>query len=109
MTGNEGQWEDNGLYVRALVLESGSTRVCMVSTDSVGAEGLMNRLAYGYAAEMGFTVPFNNTQYQASHSHSGPGAIGSDFLWSRRKRTWPVRRLTSASPTCTTSRTTAVP
>jgi len=30
---------------------------------------------------MGFTVPFSNCLFSASHSHSGPGAISPSFLW----------------------------
>lgn len=38
------------------------------------------RVAIAY--EMGFTIPMSNVVFSGSHSHSGPGAISTDFLWS---------------------------
>jgi hypothetical protein len=30
---------------------------------------------------MGFPIPIDNVIFSGSHTHSGPGAISSDFLW----------------------------
>uniref|UniRef100_A0A6B2L787 Neutral ceramidase n=1 Tax=Arcella intermedia TaxID=1963864 RepID=A0A6B2L787_9EUKA len=53
-----------------------------MTLDGIGSDGELNQMAYDIAADQGFTVPFENCLFSSSHSHSGPGAVSSDFLWS---------------------------
>jgi len=79
MTGNVGNLEPT--WVKALVLDDGETQVCFVTIDGIGSDAGLNLKAYAFAYEMGFTIPMSNVIFSGSHSHSGPGAISTDFLW----------------------------
>lgn len=68
-------------WIKALVIEAGSERVCFVTIDGIGADGTLSQLAYEIAADSGFSVPFSNIVFSASHTHSGPGAISPEILW----------------------------
>eukprot|EP01116_Phalansterium_solitarium_P025407 TRINITY_DN9709_c1_g2_i1.p1 TRINITY_DN9709_c1_g2~~TRINITY_DN9709_c1_g2_i1.p1 ORF type:complete len:500 (-),score=133.82 TRINITY_DN9709_c1_g2_i1:217-1716(-) len=73
-------------YVRALVMTASngvvSTGVALLTMDVIGADSSIADLAYAYAVTQGFSIPFANCIFSASHSHSGPGAISPEWLWS---------------------------
>jgi hypothetical protein len=69
-------------WVKALVIDDGEgAQICFVTIDGIGSDDHLNFLAYGIAYQQGFTIPYSNVIFSGSHSHSGPGAISSDFLW----------------------------
>eukprot|EP01112_Ceratiomyxa_fruticulosa_P020747 TRINITY_DN7153_c0_g1_i1.p1 TRINITY_DN7153_c0_g1~~TRINITY_DN7153_c0_g1_i1.p1 ORF type:complete len:465 (-),score=91.10 TRINITY_DN7153_c0_g1_i1:73-1467(-) len=69
-------------WVKALVIDDGEgTQMCIVTVDAIGSDENLVNVTYNYAKEMGFPVPLNNCIFSMSHSHSGPGAVSSDFLW----------------------------
>ncbi len=81
MTPSTGLMED-GIWCRALTIQSDGQLVSFVTIDAIGADGTMRRNAVKFAQGLGFTVPIENVILSGSHSHSGPGAISSEFLWS---------------------------
>jgi hypothetical protein len=72
-----------GMWCRALTLKhvESNTSVSFITLDAVGADGTIRHNAIQYALAQGFSVPESNVILSASHSHSGPGAITSEFLW----------------------------
>jgi len=79
MNGNVGHLDPN--WAKAAVIDNGLERFAFVTMDAVGADGIIGDLSYLMAVEMGFTVKRENVIFSASHTHSGPGAISSEFLW----------------------------
>lgn len=73
-----------GMWCRALTLRETVTNVSVTfaTIDAIGADGTMRRNAVKFARGQGYTVPVENVVLSASHSHSGPGALSSEFLWS---------------------------
>jgi neutral ceramidase len=70
-------------YAKCLVLKSSNAiPLALVSLDAVGSDGTLLSLAYQKAKEMGFNIPLDNVILSASHTHSGPGAITPEWLWS---------------------------
>jgi len=69
-------------WAKALFLDDGSTQICFVTLDGIGSDAGLNLMAYQFAYELGFPLSMDNVVFSGSHSHSGPGAISSDFLWS---------------------------
>eukprot|EP00211_Chloroparvula_japonica_P002877 CAMPEP_0119124318 /NCGR_PEP_ID=MMETSP1310-20130426/3980_1 /TAXON_ID=464262 /ORGANISM="Genus nov. species nov., Strain RCC2339" /LENGTH=456 /DNA_ID=CAMNT_0007114257 /DNA_START=195 /DNA_END=1565 /DNA_ORIENTATION=+ len=69
----------NPTWVKALVVDDGINRICFVSLDLMSADGSLAFLAHTMARADGFTVPFENTIFSASHTHSGPGAFTPEF------------------------------
>jgi hypothetical protein len=69
------------LYARSLVLDDGSERVCIVTIDACGSDGELVELAHRKAAARGFSIPKEKVLFCASHTHSGPGAMGNKRLW----------------------------
>jgi neutral ceramidase len=69
-------------FVKALVIEVGSTSFCFITMDGIGSEYTLLRQGYEIAAAQGFPLPFENLLMSGSHSHSGPGAIAPRMLWS---------------------------
>jgi len=80
MTGALGHLDPT--WVKVLVLDNSKVQVCIVTLDGIGSDANINQMAWYIAAASGFTVPFENCVFSSSHSHSGPGAVSSDFLWS---------------------------
>lgn len=77
-----GTWDPN--YAKALVIDqdgSGRERFAFITLDAVGFPGTLASLAWEYAKGMGFSVPMERCLFSASHSHSGPGGIAGDFLF----------------------------
>jgi hypothetical protein len=69
-------------FARALYINDGRGHaVTLVSIDAIGSNGQLMDMAYDRAVEMGFTLERDAVTLHASHTHSGPGAIASDFLW----------------------------
>jgi hypothetical protein len=58
-------------YAKALVLDDGTTKICIVTLDGIGSDGTLNELAYDLAVDQGFSVPFDHVMFSSSHSHSG--------------------------------------
>eukprot|EP00698_Gefionella_okellyi_P020707 TRINITY_DN6544_c0_g1_i1.p1 TRINITY_DN6544_c0_g1~~TRINITY_DN6544_c0_g1_i1.p1 ORF type:complete len:478 (+),score=110.22 TRINITY_DN6544_c0_g1_i1:248-1681(+) len=73
---------DTPTWVKALVIDTGSTQVAFATMDAIGADGNVCKLAYELAVEGGFTISFDNFVCSGSHTHSGPGAVSSCLLWS---------------------------
>lgn len=69
-------------WTKALVLDNGETQIAFMTLDGIGSDQNLNRMAWEIATMNGFKVPFENCLFSSSHSHSGPGAVSSDFLWS---------------------------
>ena len=44
--------------------------------------GSLRRLAHDKALKLGFSIPLDKVVLSGSHTHSGPGAISPEFLWS---------------------------
>jgi len=80
MEPNIGSWDPT--WVKALVIDDGNERFSFVTIDVIGADGFINRKAWEIAADKGFTIPWEKCTFSGSHTHSGPGAISSSFLWS---------------------------
>lgn len=80
MIGNKGAL--NPTWVKALALDDGTNQFVFVTLDGIGSAGDLNRLAHDIAGGMGFKLPYENVLFSSSHTHSGPGAVSSDFLWS---------------------------
>eukprot|EP01119_Soliformovum_irregulare_P005626 TRINITY_DN17381_c0_g1_i1.p1 TRINITY_DN17381_c0_g1~~TRINITY_DN17381_c0_g1_i1.p1 ORF type:complete len:487 (+),score=136.37 TRINITY_DN17381_c0_g1_i1:22-1461(+) len=80
MTGNEGAW--NPTWCKALVIDNGAEQIAFATLDGIGSDENLNYEAYGIASTMGFNIPITNIIFSASHSHSGPGAVSADSLWS---------------------------
>eukprot|EP01116_Phalansterium_solitarium_P024187 TRINITY_DN8784_c0_g1_i1.p1 TRINITY_DN8784_c0_g1~~TRINITY_DN8784_c0_g1_i1.p1 ORF type:complete len:487 (+),score=212.95 TRINITY_DN8784_c0_g1_i1:50-1462(+) len=80
MTGNKGAL--NPTWVKGLAIDDGTTQFVFVTIDGIGSAGDLNFMAWSIAGTMGLTLPYENILFSASHSHSGPGAVSSDFLWS---------------------------
>jgi neutral ceramidase len=83
MTPSQGRMPNDGIFCRALTIRDTDTQatVTFVTIDAIGALGHLKRNAVRFAAGLNFTVDMNNVILSGSHSHSGPGAIASDFLW----------------------------
>jgi len=63
-------------WAKTLVLvDPEGVSVALVAIDAIGADGELMRLAYTYAANMGFTIPEANVIFGVSHTHSGPGGM----------------------------------
>ncbi len=67
--------------MKALILDNGEEQFVFCTTDGIGSDENVNLLAYDIAAAMGFPIPLDNIIFSSSHTHSGPGALSSDFLW----------------------------
>lgn len=77
------------LFARALVMVNDTTKVGIVTVDSVGIlSDLVDRI-HARAVTLGATIPRENLLVSASHTHSGPGTqtklkfwelVGTDFL-----------------------------
>lgn len=70
------------IWTKALVLDNGQVQVAFVTMDGIGSDGQINLKAWQIATDQGFGVPFENCIFSSSHSHSGPGAVSAEFLWS---------------------------
>ena len=78
------------LFAKALVLVNDTTKVGIVTVDSVGIlSDLVDRI-HARAVTLGATIPRENLLVSASHTHSGPGTqtklrfwemVGTDFLY----------------------------
>eukprot|EP01102_Stenamoeba_stenopodia_P015167 TRINITY_DN5144_c0_g1_i1.p1 TRINITY_DN5144_c0_g1~~TRINITY_DN5144_c0_g1_i1.p1 ORF type:complete len:500 (+),score=112.80 TRINITY_DN5144_c0_g1_i1:178-1677(+) len=80
MTPSVGMYDPT--WVKCVVISNGIEKVAFVTMDVIGSDGSMGQLGYDIAASQGFGVQRDNVLFSASHSHSGPGAIGPEFLWS---------------------------
>ena len=69
------------VYTRAVVIDDGTTKICMVTIDGIGADSSLFALAHDIAADQGFDIPITQTTMTASHSHSSAGAVSPAFLW----------------------------
>lgn len=78
------------LYTKCLSLldtDTASTLI-LVTIDSIGSDNTLLRMAYDRVVNatrkkgIDFSVPFDNVIMAASHTHSGPGAISPNLLWS---------------------------
>ncbi|XP_065846557.1 neutral ceramidase A-like [Oscarella lobularis] len=69
-------------WAKALLLDNGNTTFCFLTVDAIGADGTLRKLAWEKAAARGFTVPFDRFTVHGSHTHSGPGAVTPELLWS---------------------------
>src|SRR5262245_64305749 len=65
--------ERDPLVTRALVLESGATRLAWVTLDLVAVDGAFVGAVQAELARAG--VPATTLVVSASHTHSGPGAF----------------------------------
>jgi len=79
MNGNVGAWEP--IWAKALVIDNGQDRYAIITLDAIGADGTLVRLAHTIAKTLNFSIPFEKCLFSAAHTHSGPGAIGPEFLW----------------------------
>lgn len=61
-------------WVKALVIDAGTERVCFVSLDLMCADSSLAILAWAFAAADGFSIPLDKITFSGSHTHSGPGA-----------------------------------
>ena len=78
------------LFAKALVMVNDTTKVAIVTVDSVGIlSDLVDRI-HEKAVSLGSTIPRDNLVVSASHTHSGPGTqtklkfwelVGTDFLF----------------------------
>lgn len=69
-------------WVKALVISDGTETICFATIDGIGADSSLAMMGWEIAQAQGFNVSFDNLMFSASHSHSGPGAISPEFLWS---------------------------
>ncbi|KAL9654538.1 hypothetical protein ABK040_006603 [Willaertia magna] len=69
-------------WARCLVISNGVEKLAITTVDVIGSDATMLNLAYKYATQKGFSVPLDNTIMSAAHTHSGPGAITPELLWS---------------------------
>jgi len=70
-------------WVKALVIDTGSETFAFVTIDAIGAESAMRLLAYDKLLGLGITsISLDNFMIHGAHTHSGPGAITPNFLWS---------------------------
>jgi len=83
MEGNVGAL--NPSWVKALMIEDhDGTVVCFITMDAIGADGVICDAAYNAAIKnLNFlqNFPRENLICSASHTHSGPGAMSTQFLW----------------------------
>lgn len=66
------QQKQGDLYIRALVLERGSTRVAIVSVDNLGWPSVLGNKSRALIKG----IPPENVLIGATHTHSGPDAYG---------------------------------
>ena len=72
----------DGIWCRALTVQDDAGHLAtFVSIDAIGADGTLRRNAVRFARALNFSVPEEAVVLSASHTHSGPGAITSEFLW----------------------------
>jgi len=69
-------------WTKALVIDNGEEQIAFITLDGIGSDGALSMMAWTIAVNSGFKVPFDNCLFSSSHTHSGPGAIASDMLWS---------------------------
>jgi hypothetical protein len=69
-------------WVKSLVLDNGQEQFCFTTLDGIGSDENLNKMAHEIAVTMGFDIPLDNCLFSCSHTHSGPGAVSQDFLWS---------------------------
>jgi neutral ceramidase len=69
------------VMAKALVIDNGTERVCVVTLDLIATEAAVVQKAHQKAAALGFTIPLEKVMVCASHTHSGPGAISKKLVW----------------------------
>jgi hypothetical protein len=69
------------VLAKALVLDNGTERTCIVTLDAIATEGDMVVAAHQIAAAQGFSVPLEKVMVCSSHTHSGPGAMTTKLVW----------------------------
>jgi hypothetical protein len=85
------------LFANALVMVNDTTKVAIVTVDSVGIlRDLVDRI-HEKAVTLGSTIPRDNLVISASHTHSGPGTqtklkfwemVGTDLLFTPLRDTF---------------------
>jgi len=63
-------------------VDNGQQQFAFVTMDTIGAGSELSWKAWNLAKTQGFSIPYERCTFSASHTHSGPGALSSDFLWS---------------------------
>src|SRR3989338_8251637 len=58
------------------------SQLALITVDAIGADSALLKMAVEKATAMGFDVPLSNVVLSASHTHSGPGAVTAELLWS---------------------------
>ncbi len=71
----------DSVMAKALVLDNGTERVCIVTLDLVATDEELLRLAHQKAAAQNFSVPLEKVLACSSHTHSGPGVMTKRLLW----------------------------
>jgi neutral ceramidase len=69
------------LFARALVLEQGKKKLCILTIDAIATEGDLVTQAVKKAQRLGFSVALESVLVCASHTHSGSGAVAKSLLW----------------------------
>jgi len=69
------------VYARAIVIESGDTRMAMVSCDLCGLTAPMCTQAAEIVNKSGCNIPADNIMVAGTHTHAGPGGYGNHPLW----------------------------
>ncbi len=69
------------IFAKALVLDNGKERICLVTLDAIAMEGAVAELAHQMAQQKGFSLPLDKVMLSSSHTHSGPGAASDKTLW----------------------------
>jgi hypothetical protein len=69
------------VYAKALVLDDGTERVCIVALDAIATEGMIVELAVTQAQARGFSLPLERVLVCSSHTHSGPGTVSTKIFW----------------------------
>jgi len=81
MIPNKGRVTDDGIFARALALEIDGVKLIHLAIDAIGSDKGLNDAVLEAAVARGLKTPPSNIVISGTHSHSGPGAISSDFLW----------------------------
>lgn len=70
------------IWAKALALrDDRNTSVMFVTLDAVGMDATLSRMALDIAGGLGVPLNASQVMFSASHTHSGPGAISTDFLF----------------------------
>jgi hypothetical protein len=78
---NVGRRPNDGIYARAIALEVDGVKLIHLAIDAIGSDKGLNDDVLAEAVAKGLKTPPGQVVISGTHSHSGPGAISSDFLW----------------------------